>query len=288
LALTLQKDGKIVKVQPKVIQLLNYLAKFPGEVILRDDLIANVWPEVSATDDTLNNMIGKLRRILIADQCCQNYIVTIPKKGYCLKANVSEVGIRSSNKNGKRLLFYILLTVISGAFLYSLYFSVIYFNNATSESSTFNFNHNYQIEAVTSHQALEIFPALSPSSKHIAFIRVAEGLQQNTLIIKELGSGNERELNDIKGLYGNPVWSADGKKIAYIHMIASTCTVRMVDMLGGPSQFISDCSGELIRTMRKSLLWQHHTNSLIFSKSSKNKGVVALFIYELATKQVVK
>ncbi len=263
---------------------MSYLAKFPGEVVLREDLIANVWPEVSATDDTLNNMIGKLRRILISDQCCQSYIVTIPKKGYCLKASVrEEVAIKSNNKNVKKLAFISILAVIGSLLLYS-----IYFNTFVSKSPTFDFNQNYQIEAVTSHQELEIFPTLSPNSKHIAFIRVAKGLQQNKLIIKELTSGHERILNDIQGLYGNPVWSADGKQVAYIHMVASTCTLRMVDVLGGPSRFISDCSGELIRTMRKSLLWQHHTNSLVFSKSSKNKDVIALFNYDLATKEVTK
>jgi len=262
---------------------LCYLAKFPGEVVLREDLIANVWPDVSATDDTLNNMIGKLRRILIADSLCQNYIVTIPKKGYCLKANVKEITSDLNLNNSNKLVIPPLTTVIIGILLYWFYFSIL-----APQSAVINFNQSYQIESVTSHQELEIFPALSPNSKHIAFIRVAEGLQENQLIIKELASGNERQLNDISGLYGNPVWSADGKKIAYIHMIASTCTVRMVDMLGGPSQFISDCSGELIRTMRKSLLWQHHTNSLVFSKASTNTSAVALFNYDLASKQVVK
>ena len=251
-------------------------------MVLREDLISNVWPEVSATDDTLNNMIGKLRRILVADESCQNYIVTIPKKGYCLKASVSEVANISNNISIKKRAFISLLMLLSAFFLYSHYFG-----NA-SQSPSFDFNNSYPIEAVTSDQELEIFPELSPNSKHIAFIRVAKGLQRNKLIVKELASGNERELNDIPGLYGNPVWSGDGNKIAYIHMKASTCTVRMVDILGGPSQFISDCSGELIRTMRKSLLWHHHTNSLIFSKSLKNKDVIALFNYDLTTRQVDK
>ncbi len=262
---------------------MNYLAKFPGEVILREDLIANVWPDVSATDDTLNNMIGKLRRILIADNFCQNYIVTIPKKGYCLKAIVKEVTIQPNKNSSNKLVIIPLTTVIIAILLYWLYISIL-----APQSAIFDFNQSYQIESVTSHQELEIFPELSPNNKHIAFIRVAKGLQENKLIIKEITSGNERQLNDISGLYGNPVWSADGKKIAYIHMIASTCTIRMVDILGGPSQFISVCSGELIRTMRKSLLWQHHTNSLVFSKYSTNTGAVALFNYDLATKQVVK
>ena len=45
-------------------------------------------------------------------------------------------------------------------------------------------NQSFQIESVTSHQELEIFPALSPNSKHVAFIRVAKGMQSNKLISK--------------------------------------------------------------------------------------------------------
>ncbi|NQZ82189.1 MAG: PD40 domain-containing protein [Colwellia sp.] len=283
LALTLQKGEQIVKVQPKIIQLLNYLAKFPDEVLLREDLIANVWPEVSATDDTLNNMIGKLRRVLVADNECQQYIETIPKKGYCLKANVSIATVNHNNQSAKKLTVISLITITSFFLLYYLYF-----NYFSSPPAAFDFNQNYSVESVTSHQELEIFPTLSPNSKQIAFIRAAKGLQTNKLIIKQLTSGDERELNDIAGLYGNPVWSNDGKQIAYIHMNGSTCTIRIVEVLGGPSHFISECSGELIRTMRKSLLWHHQNNSLIFTKSSINKGVLALYNFDLETKQLTK
>lgn len=288
LALTLKKNEQIVKVQPKVIQLLNYLAKFPGEVLLREDLITNVWPEVSATDDTLNNMIGKLRRVLVADEECQNYIETIPKKGYCLKAKVSKVTLKqrgklSNNKLTKKLTVISFFTMTS---LFLLYY--VYSNYFTSQLSAFDFNQSYQVESVTSHQELEIFPALSPNSKYVAFIRVAKGMQQNKLIVKQLISGNERELNDIAGLYGNPVWSNDGNQIAYVHMNGSTCTIRMVEVLGGPSHFISECSGELIRTMRKSLLWHHQKNSLIFTKSTEKNEVLALYNFDIESKQITK
>jgi len=289
LSLRLIKEDKNVKVQPKVMKLLLYLAKSPEKVILREQLIAQVWPEVAATDDTLNNMIGKLRRVLVADESCQNYIETIPKQGYCLRAKVTIPKIKKEQKNvklGKKT-----ITFISFSLVVAILFSTKFFVSPTSTPpflANIDFSKSFQTESITSHQALEVFPALSPNSKNIAFIRVAQGLQQNKLIIKNIATGNERELNDIEGLYGNPVWSANGEKIAYIHMVSSTCTVRIVDMRGGPSQFLSDCSGELIRTMRKSLTWNHKENTLIFTKKQRDDNTLALFSFNVASKNTVK
>jgi len=287
LSLRLIKGDRSVKVQPKVMKLLLYMAKSPEKVILREELIAQVWPEVAATDDTLNNMIGKLRRVLIADESCQNYIETVPKQGYSLRAKVTKALIKSEQKNtkfGKKTVSLISFSLVMAIF----FITKLFISSTSSPLAGIDFSQSFQTESITSHQALEIFPALSPNSKSIAFIRVAQDLQQNKLIVKDIASGTERELNDIKGLYGNPVWSANGEKIAYIHMVSSTCTVRIVDMQGGPSQFLSDCSGELIRTMRKSLTWNHKENTLIFTKKQRGDSALALFSFNVNRKNTVK
>lgn len=44
-ALRLRKQGKEVKIEPKLMRLLLELAAGPGEVQGREDLIDRVWPE---------------------------------------------------------------------------------------------------------------------------------------------------------------------------------------------------------------------------------------------------
>ncbi|SFC94829.1 winged helix-turn-helix domain-containing protein [Pseudoalteromonas denitrificans] len=289
LSLRFIKDDKSIKVQPKVMELLLYLAQFPEQVILREELIKNVWPEVSATDDTLNNMVGKLRKVLIADSQCQSYIETVPKKGYCLRAEVVKTAKKEKQKiqpkSFKKPLILGFTVAIIAVFLFFMSQKVFIHS---LPSSTIDLDKPLETLSITSHQALEIFPEISPNNKHIAFIRAPEGLQSNQLIIKDIDSGNERILNDIAGLYGNPVWSGNSENIAYIHMSGSTCTVRLVNMQGGPSRLLSSCSGELIRTMRKSLTWDKDTNSVIFTKNQETKKALALFKVDIVSGQALK
>lgn len=271
-ALCLTKGEQQVKVQPKVMELLLYLANRPNQVVLREELIENIWSETSATDDTLNNTVGKLRRVLVADGKCETYIQTIPKKGYCLKApvnNVSQQSQKITNLGQRSIFILVTAVVIFGYFIFGY--------NSTEESSNRDFSDPTREVAITSHQDLELFPALSPDNTQMTFIRVAPDMQKNKLIIKQLESGTERELNDINGLYGNPRWSPDGKRIAFIHMAGETCTIRIVNSQGGPSRFISECSGTLVRTLRTSLAWMPDGKHLIVAKNQAENSSLALF-----------
>lgn len=81
-------DGA-VRLEPKVIELLVHLARRPGEVISRNDLLAAVWPNVVVNDETLTQAINKLRRSLGDDAHVPTYIETVSKRGYRLVAPVA-------------------------------------------------------------------------------------------------------------------------------------------------------------------------------------------------------
>ncbi len=59
----LSRDGEEVRVEPKVMQVLEVLAETPGEVVTREKLVARVWPGVFVTDDVLHRAIRELRRV---------------------------------------------------------------------------------------------------------------------------------------------------------------------------------------------------------------------------------
>ena len=68
--------------------LLMRLADCPGQVVLREDLIAWLWPDVIVGDDTLARVVSKLRKAFEDDARRPAYIETIPKRGYRLIADV--------------------------------------------------------------------------------------------------------------------------------------------------------------------------------------------------------
>src|SRR6202008_2881162 len=80
----LRRDGIRVSLQDQPFQVLIALLDRPGELVWRDDLRAQVWPQDPSVefDHALNTAVKKVR-IAIGD-CAPSpqYIETIPKRGY--------------------------------------------------------------------------------------------------------------------------------------------------------------------------------------------------------------
>ena len=84
----LSAQGSAVKVEPKAMAALLHLASRPGRVVGREELLSQVWPGVVVGDDSLTQVIIKLRKALGDDADQPTYIQTVTKRGYRLVAAV--------------------------------------------------------------------------------------------------------------------------------------------------------------------------------------------------------
>jgi TolB-like protein/DNA-binding winged helix-turn-helix (wHTH) protein/tetratricopeptide (TPR) repeat protein len=84
------REGVEVKLEPKVMEVLVYLAQHPGEVISREALEARAWAGTVVGYDAVSQSIIKLRKALMDDSRNPKFIETISKKGYRLIAPVSQ------------------------------------------------------------------------------------------------------------------------------------------------------------------------------------------------------
>lgn len=84
----LVKNGKQVKLEPKIMSLLCILAENAGEVISKEMLIEKNWKDVFVTEQVLKVAVSELRKSLDDDAKNPKFIKTIPKKGYQLIADV--------------------------------------------------------------------------------------------------------------------------------------------------------------------------------------------------------
>jgi serine/threonine-protein kinase len=80
-----------VRLEPKAMQVLAYLAERAGTVVDKDSVIRDVWEGAFVTNEVLTNAIWELRRALGDDARSSVYIQTIPKRGYRLVAPVSDL-----------------------------------------------------------------------------------------------------------------------------------------------------------------------------------------------------
>ncbi len=79
--------------EPKVMEVLLYLAERQGQVVRRDDLINDVWHGTIVSDEVLSRAISLLRTSLGDDRMTPSYIQTLPKVGYRLLMEVAPLAV---------------------------------------------------------------------------------------------------------------------------------------------------------------------------------------------------
>jgi DNA-binding winged helix-turn-helix (wHTH) protein/TolB-like protein len=77
-----------LRIEPRMMELLLYLADRPGAVVSREVLLAQLWNGVVVGDDALTQVVVKLRKALGDDPRAPRYIETVPKRGYRLVASI--------------------------------------------------------------------------------------------------------------------------------------------------------------------------------------------------------
>ena len=83
--LRLRRNGNQVRIQPKAMDVLVYLASRADEVVSRQDLFANVWSGTFVSDVALARVISDLRKALgESGRDADPLLKTIPKRGYLL------------------------------------------------------------------------------------------------------------------------------------------------------------------------------------------------------------
>jgi len=87
---TLSQDGNTVRLEPRAMEVLVYLASRHGEVVSRSDLENKVWTGMLVTDDAVTSAIIKLRKALGDNAKDPRFIATVPKRGYQLIAPVTK------------------------------------------------------------------------------------------------------------------------------------------------------------------------------------------------------
>src|SRR5215813_13343109 len=82
-------EGRTVRLEPKVMEVLLCLAQHPGETLSKEQLLQAVWPNVVVIEGVLKRCIAELRRAFDDDARNPHIIETISKRGYRLLAPVS-------------------------------------------------------------------------------------------------------------------------------------------------------------------------------------------------------
>jgi DNA-binding winged helix-turn-helix (wHTH) protein/Tol biopolymer transport system component len=87
----LLRDGEMVVLTPKVFDTLLVLVQNSGHLLAKDDIIKAVWPDTIVEESNLTQNIFVLRKSLAHEGNGQDYIKTVPRRGYMFAADVQVV-----------------------------------------------------------------------------------------------------------------------------------------------------------------------------------------------------
>jgi eukaryotic-like serine/threonine-protein kinase len=84
----LTRGDAVRRLRPQLVDLLACLAKRPGQLVLKEEILAEVWPGQFVADSGLTRCIAELRQALEDDAHQPRYIEATRKRGYRLVAPV--------------------------------------------------------------------------------------------------------------------------------------------------------------------------------------------------------
>lgn len=162
---TLSREGNRVALPPKVSELLVALVQAAGTLLTREQLLQRLWPDTVIEEGSLSSHISMLRKALGTAPNGQDFIETLPKRGYRFAAVVKRAGVQEQE------------SAIDRAMLV-----VLPFENLTAGE-----RYDYFSDGLTEEMIAEL-ASLSP--EHLGVIARTSAMQfkSTTKSVKQIGS----------------------------------------------------------------------------------------------------
>ena len=98
----LRREGVVLPLGGRALDILIYLAERPGEVIEKRELIDYVWSDVTVEEGSLRVHVAAIRRALGDGQFGNRYIANIKGRGYAFVCTVPSQAIRETGTPNTR------------------------------------------------------------------------------------------------------------------------------------------------------------------------------------------
>src|SRR6516162_4845957 len=80
----LRRDGQPVRIHRRALGILCVLADAKGEIVSKDELMAQLWPGRIVEEGNIHVHVSALRKALDEHGDGHSYVVTVPGRGYRL------------------------------------------------------------------------------------------------------------------------------------------------------------------------------------------------------------
>ncbi len=97
----LRRDGVVLPLGSRALDILIYLADRPGEVIAKQELIDHVWSDVTVEEGSLRVHVAAIRKALGDGQFGNRYIANVKGRGYSFVGTVIPLAGSTESRNDK-------------------------------------------------------------------------------------------------------------------------------------------------------------------------------------------
>ena len=220
---------KIIQLEPKVMDVLHYLACHQGQVLSQEQIFSAIWPNSVFTPGSLQRCIRLLRVAFGEDAHNAKIIITHPKRGYCLEAAVTQVqqdnteavnnDSNQAEQKAQKRSSSINLNMRHFGWAFSVLFVFLLFlygSKGEPETDSFpDIKTGFStIRPITATSDYEFFSSYSHDGRHLAFIRAGLAGQQH-IWLKELDTGIETRLTSLADNYFALAWHPNGTELIY-------------------------------------------------------------------------
>ncbi len=241
----LRQRGQKIKLQEQPLQVLAALLEHPGEVVTREELRGKLWPgdTFGDFDHGLNAAVKRLRDALGDDPDNPRFVETLARRGYRFIAPVdgcsvpSEIGIVAApagSKSSARPSWWRWSTarrntVLGGVTACVLALSSLYYSHSLRSKPP-----QPAITPAVTNVGEKYTPSLSPDGQHLAFAWNGGAGPHFNLYVKLVGTEESLRLTKQESSIDfNPVWSPDGRYIAFCRILKGATGIYVIPASGG-------------------------------------------------------
>src|SRR5258706_15719963 len=97
----LRREGVVLPLGGRAVDILIYLAERPGEVIAKQELIDHVWSDVIVEEGSLRVHVAAIRKALGDGQFGNRYIANVKARGYSFVGTVVPLAGSTESRNDR-------------------------------------------------------------------------------------------------------------------------------------------------------------------------------------------
>jgi Tol biopolymer transport system component/DNA-binding winged helix-turn-helix (wHTH) protein len=230
------------KLEPRVMQVLVALSHGRGSPLSRGELSRLCWDGRVVGDDALVRCIGKLRKAFQRDPAVE--IASIPTVGYRLRlisVAPHPAETPSSSKSPQSVSRPVRWILVGGGVAAAVALGVSAFVSMKPSGALTT----EAMRPLTSEPGVETHPALSPDGRLLAYAGGAGFGSQRDIFLRGVEDGAPIRLTDTTEDEMAPVWSPDGRRIAFVRRIPrAPCEILVVPVPQGEPRLVGRCSVE--------------------------------------------